>query len=83
MVLSAVVGLNYMKLDFHDLLEQVRPVIYYMLLINTDIKDKNGESPLDSALNRNKLDTALYLINHDFDSDEDKSKAVVESLYSG
>ena len=54
--------------------------IVLMCTFYTDVRDEDGDSPLDLALGGNKLDTALYLINHGFDSDEAKVKAVVESL---
>ena len=42
--------------------------------IYVDIKDNKGKSPLDVALENYQLDTAIYLMNHGCDSNEDKVK---------
>ena len=43
-----------------------------ILTYHTDVRDEDGDSLLDKAFNNNELDLALFLINHGFDSDEDK-----------
>ena len=45
-----------------------------MCTFYTDVRDEDGDSPLNAALASNKLDTALYLISHGCGSDEDKVK---------
>ena len=49
----------------------------------TDVKDDNGNSPLDVAVRENELDTALYLINHYYNNDEDKGKVFIKACLSG
>ena len=48
-----------------------------------DVKDGNGDSPLDVAVRKNNLDMALYLISRGCGSNEDKGKVLVEACQSG
>ena len=43
---------------------------FYIFTALTDIRDDEGQSPLDLALD----DVALYLINHGYGDDKDKTK---------
>ena len=54
-----------------------------MCTFYTDVRNEDGNSPLDVALGGYKLDIALYLINHGCDSDEDKVKLLCEACWRG
>ena len=49
----------------------------------TDVKDDDGDSPLDVAIRRNKLSIAVYLISRGCGSDEDKSRSLIKACSSG
>ena len=53
------------------------------LSFRIDVEDGEGNSALDVAVRENKLNTALYLFNHDCGSDKDKDKVLMQACKSG
>ena len=51
--------------------------------MRADIQDNEGKSPLDAALQRYELDTAVYLMNHGCGSHEDKVKTLCRACQLG
>ena len=59
-----------------------------MYLFAAGVRDNNGRSPLDSALDGNDLfgffvDVALYLINHGYGGAEDRNKLMTRACEWG
>ena len=47
------------------------------------MKDNEGNSPLDVAVRKNKVNVALYLINCGCGSEKDKDKVLSQACQSG
>ena len=56
-------------------------------LFTADVRDDDGQSPLDRVLedvyNKDDLDLGLYLINHDCGDDEGKDELMCKACYWG
>ena len=55
----------------------------YHIIPYTEVKNYCGDSALDIAVKKNKLDVSLYLISCGCGNDEDKGKVLVEACRSG
>ena len=54
-----------------------------LLLYSIDVKNQEGNSPLDVALRVKNQEVALYLFNYSSGSDQDNDKVLMQACESG